>query len=345
MTQGYIGLVHAYVSDGQESSLAAIGALREQLVRDEVPIEDLVGLHERAMLTLKDEITSENFDDVVIKTSTCFTELVIAYSLADQRKRIAADREQRIERERQRLEALGQMAGGVAHEFNNLLQPITGMAELALEDAEPGGELAEQLGVILDCAKQAALVVQGILTAARKQGPAPRPALLAPLLRKAVHFLSAILPHAVRLDLVVEGGDEAVLCDEGELSQVLLNLVRNAADAMEGRGTVRISLRGETRERATGAGPLAADRCLRLTVADQGPGMTEEVAARAFQPFFTTKPPARGTGLGLSIVMAIVSGWNGALEIDTAPGAGARVSILLPVVDGDPRAQPAGGAS
>ena len=93
------------------------------------------------------------------------------------------------------------MAGGVAHEFNNLLQPILGMTLLAIEDAAPGGELAEQLGIILECATQAARIVRGVLTVARKQGPAPRPARLAPLLRTAVKFMSAILPRGIRLEL------------------------------------------------------------------------------------------------------------------------------------------------
>ena len=173
----YVGLVRDYVREGRESDLAAIGALREILVGNDVPIEELVGMHERAMLALKDAVSPENFEDFVIKTSTCFTELAIAYSLADEKKKIMRDQEQRVARERQRLEALGQMAGGVAHEFNNLLQPIMGMAELAIEDAEPGGELAEQLGVIFDCARQSAAIVRGILTTARRHGPAPRPAI------------------------------------------------------------------------------------------------------------------------------------------------------------------------
>jgi signal transduction histidine kinase len=337
MRQRYVDLVHAYVRDGREADLAAIGDLRESLIENEAPIEDLVGMHEHAMLALKDMISSENFAEVVTKTSTCFTELAIAYSLADQKKKSLLDREQRINRERQRLESLGQIAGGVAHEFNNLLQPIMGMTLLALEDADPGSELADQLGVVLDCANQAATIVRGVLSTARKQGPAPSPGPFAPLLRQAVHFLSAILPREIKLDLSTGRDDEFVLCEAGELSQVLLNLVRNAGDAMGGRGTVEITLQSQERRRAEAtSGRLVVARCLRLVVADHGVGMTAEVAAQAFQPFFTTKSSVEGTGLGLSIALAIVHGWNGTVEIDTAPGAGTRVSIVLPVIEGQP---------
>jgi signal transduction histidine kinase len=326
MMDRYADLVRSYLLRGEEADLAAIGALREPLVADDVPIEALVGLHERAMLALKDRISTETFDDVVAKTSTCLTELLIAYSFADHKKRDLRERELRLDRERQRLEALGQMAGGVAHEFNNLLQPIMGMAELALEEAVPGSELTEQLGIIKDCAGQAATIVRGILTTVRQQSPAPQWLEFTALLRRGVQFVAAITPKDVALQLDIACGGERVLCDEAELAQVLLNLIRNAAHAMQGRGSVRISLRhvdGATIE--AGAGPH-----LRLTIADDGAGMPPEVAARAFQPFFSTKPPTEGTGLGLSIVLAIVNNWGGTVEVDSAPGAGTRISILLP---------------
>jgi signal transduction histidine kinase len=346
MRERYVELVRAYLRDGQEADLAAIGDMRNSLIENEAPIEELVGMHERAMLALKDTISSANFADVVTKTSTCLMELAIAYSLADQKKKILLDRDHRIDRERQRLESLGQMAGGIAHEFNNLLTPIMGMTELAIEDADPESELAEQLGVILKCAKDAARIVRGVLTMARKQGPAPRPARLAPLLRTAVQFISAILPHGIRLELGITCGDDLVLCEDGELSQVLLNLVGNASDAMDRKGTIRITLQDQERQQMDAAtGRLAVIRCLRLTIADHGAGMPAEVAARAFQPFFTTKSSTEGTGLGLSIALAIVRGWNGTLEIDTAPGAGTRISIVLPVVERGPGSVPEGRAA
>jgi signal transduction histidine kinase len=333
VTERYLGLVQAYLRDGNEAELAEIGALRDSLVEKDVPLEDIVGMHEHAMLTLKDTIAVGQFSDFVTRTSACLAELMIAYSLADQRRKGLLERSQRLERERQRLESLGQMAGGIAHEFNNLLQPIMGMAELAIEDAEPGTELVEQLGIILQCARQAAAIVRGILTAARKQGPAPRPMPLAPLLKRTVQFLSAIRPRQVRLDLSITCGDDLVLCEEGELAQVLINLVHNAGDAMDGTGIVHITLQRQERQVSQMTGDMVGPSLL-LVIADQGAGMPADVASHAFQPFFTTKPPGQGTGLGLSIVMAIVHGWNATLEIDTAPGAGTRVSISLPIASG-----------
>ena len=337
MMECYAGLVRAYLRDGDENSLAAIAALRAYFVESDMPIEELVGFHERALLSLKDQVSADTFDDVVKKTSACLTELMIAYSLADPRSKGLLERERRIERERHRLEALGQMAGGIAHEFNNLLQPILGMAELAMEDAVPGSELAEQLTMILDSASQAAKVVRGVLTTARKQGPPPRPLLLGASLRKTVHFLAAIMPSDITLELAILCDDALVLCAEAELTQVLLNLVRNAADAMNGKGAARITLQNQARERLPEvAGAVSTEDCLCLTVADDGVGMSPDVAARVFQPFFTTKAPHHGTGLGLPIVMAIVRDWNATVDINTAPSEGTRISVIFPIVSLSP---------
>ena len=325
----YVDLVRAYLLDGEEAYLASIGSLRDFFVTHDVPIEELVGLHERALSNVKDLLSIAGCSDVVLKTSACLTELLLAYSSAGHKMRDLREGELQMQREGQRLEALGQMVGGVAHEFNNLLQPIMGMAELALEDAEEKSELAEQLSAILDCADQAAVIVRGILVTARPQGPKPEWRPFAPLLKKTVHFVGAIIPPDVTLDLAIACNDERVLCDPGELSQVIMNLVRNAADAMNGKGTIRIVLQSWVEDKTVRETVPATH--LRLIVADDGHGMSPEVAIRAFQPFFTTKQPTQGTGLGLSVVRAIVNGWGAEIEIDSAPGEGTRISIILPI--------------
>lgn len=326
----YSDLVRAYVRDGQEVDLDAISALGGSLLAAEVPMEELAGLHEQALLDLGAREPAPAFPDIVRKTSACLTELMIAYSLADQKRKELLAHEQRMERERQRLEVLGQMAGGVAHEFNNLLQPILGMAEMALEDAPPGSELAEQLTAILDCAGQAGVIVHGILTTVRQRKILPAATVFAPLLERTVEFLRAIIPIGIRFDLTVSCGLERVNCDEGELSQILLNLLRNAADAMGGNGTVSMTLTAEDDADARSATPTH----LRLAVADHGVGMAPEVLARASQPFYTTR--SSGSGLGLSIVMAIVQGWQATMRIDSTPGRGTVISILLPIIAAPP---------
>jgi PAS domain S-box-containing protein len=223
-------------------------------------------------------------------------------------------------REREKLAALGRLSAGFSHELNNLLQPIVTYADLLAARLATGDEEAsEQLRVILDSARAARNVTAQVLRFARVRAATGLTAPAGRLLGDAMRLAARLLPPDVKF--TVSGIDdllEECELDATELLQVFSNLLKNAADAMCGQGLIRIEGRAE-------AGSLI------VTVADNGPGMPPETAARIFEPFFSTKAAGSGTGLGLSTVWGIVTGWGGSISVDTAPGRGARFTLVIPL--------------
>jgi PAS domain S-box-containing protein len=232
-------------------------------------------------------------------------------------------------REREKLEALGRLAGGFAHELNNMLQPIITYAELLgarLPPGEPG--TAEELAVMLDCARAAGDIARQVLHFSRRSAADGRPVPAGERIAQAVRFAVRLLPPGVTVTVRgVEALAGTCTIEPTEMVQVLGNLFKNAADAMAGRGAITV---------------LAQERAgtLVLTVEDDGPGMDPATAGRVFEPFFTTKPMGQGTGLGLSAVWGLVRGWGGQISLDTAPGCGARFVIELPLAAPAPACTP-----
>jgi two-component system cell cycle sensor histidine kinase/response regulator CckA len=222
-------------------------------------------------------------------------------------------------REAQKLEAIGRVAGGIAHDFNNLLMIILGCSESALEELAPDSPVRGELEDIRDAAEQAATLTRGLLAFGRRQELQPVTVDLNDAVEAAAGMLRRLLPEDVRLELELELGLPEVRVDPAQLSQVILNLAVNARDAMPGGGRLTVAT-----ARDADAGFAV------LTVADEGSGMAPEVAARAFEPFFTTKAPGRGTGLGLATVHGVVTQSGGRISVDSAPGAGTTVTVLLP---------------
>jgi PAS domain S-box-containing protein len=240
-------------------------------------------------------------------------------------------------RQAQKMEAVGQLTGGVAHDFNNLLAVIIGNAELLQEALRDQPELVELVEVILQAGERGAGVVEQLLSFSRRQLLSPRPVQLDATVDALVPLLRATLGSTIRLEIDLAQGLPPARVDPGQFENALLNLVVNARDALETGGSVRIELacREHASDLRSGEDVLPAGRYLELAVIDDGSGMEEAVLARAFDPFFTTKEPGRGTGLGLSMVFGFAHQSGGLARIDSGPGTGTRVSLLLPVHGSD----------
>jgi len=255
-----------------------------------------------------------------------------------ERKRVEAERAQLDAqlREAQKMEALGTMAGGIAHDFNNILGAILGHGELAEELAEAQSAMEsrqrQQLRAIMDAGRRGKALVQQILTFARRGASDKRAVELWPIVREVRDLLGASTPASIKVDLEVDDPHIAVLADPTQMHQVVMNLCTNAIQAMSEGGQLTIGLAVETvsRARTLNQGQLEPGRYAVLSVRDTGPGIAPEVAARMFEPFYTTKGPGKGTGLGLALVQAIVADHGGAIEVDTHPGKGTRLKIYVP---------------
>ena len=228
----------------------------------------------------------------------------------------------------QKLEAVGQLAGGVAHDFNNILTTIVGAAHLAAMDAEPGSDLENEIGQIDIAARRAQSLVQELLTFARREPGSRQPVILSQIVDEVTNLLRASVPPTITLEMAEPSGNVTVLGDPTHLHQVVMNLCRNAAEAMGGDvGKIRLEL---THHSALEGCETRADGWVRLSVIDDGPGMSPHTKAHLFEPFFTTKPLGKGSGLGLSVVFGLVDEMNGRTLVTTAPGEGSCFMVDLP---------------
>ncbi len=237
-------------------------------------------------------------------------------------------------RESQKLEALGTLAGGIAHEFNNTLAVIIGNGELLLEDEPLGTESRDGLNDMLRAARRARDLAQQVLIFSRRRSaPERRPVDLVESVREALRLLGATLPAAVRLEAELPAEPVVVRGDATQLHQLLVNLCTNAWHAVGERGvvTARVTTVRPTGATAVALGLAPGPSYACLSVVDDGVGMTEEVRRRIFEPFFTTKDVGQGTGLGLAVVHGIVAEHGGAIAVDSAPGRGARFDVYLPL--------------
>lgn len=237
------------------------------------------------------------------------------------------------ERQREKLRSLGELAGGIAHEINNLLHPIISLSETVRARCAPiaGTETDEDLATVIESAHQARDIVRKILMFARRETSALTPIALAEEIRRTASFVRSLLPPAVvlREDPTTVTGMATI--NSVEMTQVLTNLAINAGHAMHGRGTITLSLAAATLSGDEAAAlKLAPGPYFKLAVADTGCGMDEATRQRVFDPFFTTKPVGEGSGLGLSVVHGIVRGWNGAIAVESEIGRGSVFTIYIP---------------
>lgn len=233
--------------------------------------------------------------------------------------------------ESQKLEAIGQLAGGVAHDFNNLLGVIMGQAEL-LNEKLVDEDLRGRASSIIRAADHGASLTHQLLAFSRKQLIEPIVLSLNALVAETIQLLGRTLGEEIELVTRLAGDLWLVNADAGQIQQVLLNLALNARDAMPNGGTLTITTENtvqiETPKRREGELPL--ENHILLTVNDTGEGMTDDVRERIFEPFFTTKPAGKGTGLGLAMVYGIVKQNNGHILVTSEPNSGTTFKIYLP---------------
>ena len=239
--------------------------------------------------------------------------------------------EQRLQ-QTARMEALGRLAGGIAHDFNNILGAILGFGDMAQQEAPPGSALRRHIDRVLEGGQRARQLVQGILDFSRSGVAEPRPVHVQSLLAELGTLLAATAPPGVQLQLRLHAGDSAVLGDATQLYRVAMNLGSNAIQAVGDTGTVELALEPVqlAQPRELSHGELRAGPHVRLTVQDDGPGIPADVQARMFEPFFTTRQPGQGTGLGLAVAHGIVLGMGGAIDVQSASGAGTCIAVWLP---------------
>ena len=240
---------------------------------------------------------------------------------------------QELLRQSQKMESIGALAGGIVHDFNNLLCVIRGYADVIIHDLPEPQKLIQHVQIIQKNAEQGAALVKQLLTLAQKTQVKFEPTEINPLLQELGKLLIDTFPKTVTVDLELDPKLPAtIMADANQINQALLNLCINARDAMPNGG--KLLLRSQTL--CTAGLPEcfpnpASDQYVVISVSDTGLGMEPEIRSRVFEPFFTTKPPEKGTGLGLSMVYSIVRNHAGFVDLVSELGKGSTFHVYLPV--------------
>ena len=247
-------------------------------------------------------------------------------------------------RQSQKLEAIGRLAGGVAHDFNNILMSIMGAADLLLMQLPAGDGARDEAVEIKQSVERGAGLTRQLLAFSRRQAVRPRMFALGDIVRGMDTMLRRLIGPEIEFKIICAPEPLMVVADSGQTEQVVLNLVVNARDAMPqgGRVTVRVEEVDVDEAAAVALVEGKAGRYALLSVSDTGTGIDEQTRAKLFEPFFTTKEQGKGTGLGLSIVYGIVKQSGGYITVASEPGKGAAFLIYLPIVTTpEPAAAPA----
>jgi signal transduction histidine kinase len=342
-------LLTGYVS--ADSAIAAVGVVDDFLTKP-VPPEDLVRSvraaidrtrlrrENRRLVTRLQELNSSLEATVVQRTH----ELEEAHKRALKDQVIKERLQAQAERERlenrlhqaQRLESLGQLAGGVAHDFNNLLAVILTCTTFVAEATEGNESVRADVEQIKTAAERAARLTRQLLIFGRRDKANIEVLDLGAIVTDIQGLLSRTIGETVTLAVRATGDLPAIRADRGQMEQVLINLAVNARDAMPDGGTLTIRL-GTTmldEDYTRLHPPIAPGHYVELSVSDTGTGMPPEVVSRIFEPFFTTKTKDKGTGLGLATVHGIVAGSGGSLSVYSEPGMGTTFRAFFPAAAG-----------
>jgi len=249
-------------------------------------------------------------------------------------------------RQAQKMEAVGQLAGGVAHDFNNLLTAILGNSELLLSDLDLDDRVRDFAAEIRDAGERAAALTRQLLAFSRRQVVQPELLDVNLVVEEITGMIRRILGAGVSVITELDEGVGAVRADRTQIEQIMVNLAVNARDAMPEGGVITIrTAEAEVKDATDLHIPVAPGRYVTLSVSDAGTGIDESTLARIFEPFFTTKERGKGTGLGLSTVYGIVRSNSGSIAVDSQPGRGSTFTVYLPRAADEPLAEPAASAA
>jgi len=288
-----------------------------------------------------DSVHSNNELDLLV---TGFNHMLAMIEVRDRfLKKAHAELEQGIQalnqkeeelRQSQKMEAIGLLAGGVAHDFNNILMVISGFSELALRSLEPGHEARASVEEVQKAGKSASLLTRQLLALSRKQVVRPRVINLNLLIEELEKLLVRVIGESIKLTTRLQKNLPNVLADPAQIEQVLLNLVLNSRDAIESTGTICIATAtaGPDESFVDDLEDFPRISHVVISVSDSGCGIDKATQARMFEPFFTTKDRGKGTGLGLSTVQSIVKQCQGHIRVESEPGRGTTIRIYLPQV-------------
>jgi two-component system cell cycle sensor histidine kinase/response regulator CckA len=323
----FVDLVHP---ESRERYLEVVGRARsgESLANVELGLVTATG----ATLTLEGNISCTSSDGSPPRLRGIYRDVTERKRVEDQLRRA------------ERMQAAGRLAGGVAHEVNNMMTGVIGFSEFLLRSLDPDDPRRTEVVEIIKAGTRAADVTRQLLAFTRQQFLRPEVLSANAVVRDLEKMLRRLLgeDHTLELDLDPDAGE--LRADRGQLEQVLINLILNARDAMAGRGTVRVTTAAVELDEAYAAAhdgvgvPLGS--YIRLSLSDTGLGMDRETQARIFEPFFTTKPVGQGTGLGLSTVYGIVKQSDGFVWVYSEPGLGSSFRIYLPRVSAAPARPP-----
>jgi len=237
----------------------------------------------------------------------------------------------------QKLQAIGTLAGGIAHDFNNILYAIIGYVEMARDDVKKEGTIHNNLGKVLEAAQRGQELISRILAFSRRQHLDFKPIQLQATIESVLSLLRPTVPSSVSIQFQPMPNDCTILGDQTQIHQVIVNIINNAVDAMDGEGLVTIKIyHVENHDDLLKQIPNKSDsNYCKIDISDTGHGMDQSTMERIFEPFYTTKEVGKGTGLGLSTVHAIMTEHKGDISVHSQLGHGTTFSLLLPEYKGE----------
>lgn len=329
----YARLLREYWLRGGEDTLIHAADLGKKLVHDGLPPEDIGEFQQQALIALGRDIPATTLEEVAARITPPLLEVLVAYGLAF-REQIEQRYELLIEKrlaQNHKMEALGTLSAGIAHDFNTILGVILGYTEMTLDGAPAGAPAHKNLQQIIAATLRARDLVARILAFGRRDEICKIPMRIADSLDESLAMLEVVLPPNVVLRTELAHPDLMVLADPSEVQQLIIDLTINAVHAMAERGVITFALDTVTFDAVTPPPPeLPLGEYVRFRVRDTGCGIPRSIMDRIFEPFFTTKAVGQGSGLGLSVVYGIVQRMGGAITVNSEFGHGAEFEMLYP---------------